>query len=532
MTRLSIILKHIPAITILGALSCVSRFAGSPSPAVNIWALSSRAQQPPSAVVRSPTANSGAPPDVQQSRIAPSDQAADSGPRSAPRNAPSDQAVDSKPPPSSNPSSSTAHPPGSSAPPASEAQPSINTAAETHVTFTDSAVSANPPTIADVEFRTFTLPFGCQLSGIDDNGDVAAVGGGFNVGFVLHKGDKSTSLIWSGLAPTGHMLLAMNSKGDIYTNGYTNVTNNALFLYNSRDKSFSPVNLPFTRLTAADSNGHVAANGAVVSVSVGAPGTLEAPTDRPAVKAIECSGKSQTVINGMNNLEQVVGTCGGEGGRGFMYDGKTNSIKWIEFPDAFSTTPIAINDNGTIVGSYVRNLHHAGVSFSRGFVYSGGEFHELIPANELTQSAKSFRYAPRAINNRGEIVGVAVVDGRNRSFLAVARGSKILSMFDALTGPLSKPPEVTLTAGDDPNLPRPYGKMTSGSGVVEWRYEGKSVRPTISGSRTYLGYNDMGSWFVDDTFVYVFNASNQTIVSYFHDQPRSIKATKAGVGGQ
>ena len=61
--------------------------------------------------------------------------------------------------------------------------------------------------------------------------------------------------------------------------------------------------------------------------------------------SIPCPGAQ---ITGINDLEQIVGTCGSSG---FIFDLSTGSFTLVNVPGAVSTMPTDINDAGQIVGT-------------------------------------------------------------------------------------------------------------------------------------------------------------------------------------
>ena len=102
-----------------------------------------------------------------------------------------------------------------------------------------------------------------------------------------------------------------------------------------------------------------------------------------------------TVLTGINKWNSIVGAYSASYGafqEGFKYRG--GSFLPIRFPGAAQTVPMAINDNGVIVGQYVNgNLENP----PHGFLYQGGNYKTLDIAGGGPTELQD-------INNSGEIV--------------------------------------------------------------------------------------------------------------------------------
>ena len=112
-------------------------------------------------------------------------------------------------------------------------------------------------------------------------------------------------------------------------------------------------------------------------------------------RTIDVPGATNTHLNGINNLGQVVGTFVQDRiGYGFLFDGETFTT--LTFPGANHTAAKGINDTGQIVGSYGSLTFRLG---EHGFLFDDGEYTTLdVPGGLLTM--------PEDINNEGQIAGV------------------------------------------------------------------------------------------------------------------------------
>jgi hypothetical protein len=117
-----------------------------------------------------------------------------------------------------------------------------------------------------------------------------------------------------------------------------------------------------------------------------------------------------TVIHGINNWNSAVGTYDGTDGKGHSFKRYSNGsfVDLPEYPYAIShwghsTSAVAINDSGVIVGSYADGtLIRSGTKHVEGFIYRNGQWATLdYPDPETTQTWLV------GISNAGVIVGSA-----------------------------------------------------------------------------------------------------------------------------
>jgi probable HAF family extracellular repeat protein len=106
---------------------------------------------------------------------------------------------------------------------------------------------------------------------------------------------------------------------------------------------------------------------------------------------IDVPTAGRTEASGINDAGQIVGTCAGCEGGGFLFEGGTFTA--IDVPGALGTEASGINDVGQIVGSFAgsEGLIH-------GFLFESGTFTTIdVPGAPNTIA--------RGINNAGRIVG-------------------------------------------------------------------------------------------------------------------------------
>jgi probable HAF family extracellular repeat protein len=107
-------------------------------------------------------------------------------------------------------------------------------------------------------------------------------------------------------------------------------------------------------------------------------------------RIIEVPGETEVFARGINNRGAIVGYASDANSRQGGFIAFDHFLGQINFPESLTTIPIGINDRGDIVGNLV-----AGNGVHSGFLLSKGQF-TLFPD-----------IGPEAINNRGDIVGVA-----------------------------------------------------------------------------------------------------------------------------
>lgn len=178
---------------------------------------------------------------------------------------------------------------------------------------------------------------------------------------------------------------------------------------------YSGGGLSYWRPSGAVSSGFIARNNNGVSAGWYTDSSgqshaflLKGSTFTPIVDPKAVSGS--TVIHGINNWNSAVGTYSSADGKGHSFKRYSNGnfTDLPEYPYAIShwghsTTAMAINDSGVIVGSYADGtLIRSGTKHVEGFIYRNGQWATLdYPDPNTTQTSLV------GISNAGMIVGFA-----------------------------------------------------------------------------------------------------------------------------
>jgi hypothetical protein len=417
--------------------------------------------------------------------------------------------------------------------------------------------------------RLIPLPFGdIKVVGLDDAGDLAMSN------FVYRPGDKSIELF---RAPDGSLanVLAMNSKGEIFgvltkpsvrpdlvpAAQYKNATNRAFFVYDVRNKTYSPVNVfvgeshdIYANQMVAFNNQHqfVTQTGNYGTLPVGPPGTTSPPKEGGQGGQFTCPDRGNTLANSINDSGQISGVCQYTHSpqhasfEGFVYSIATGKVSLIRFsPGPPAITGAAINDSGLI----------AVLASGGAYLYDGRSFLP-IPF----RGAGLGRHI--AFGNHGDLVGlsqppyvsissptdhtasqfVQALDKTNRSFLSAA-SDRARKRRDAESSSLELMKKTGIL---DPNFPHPmgvinlfgdeqgkviniglnqFGSANTDPRHLEWRYSGSQPEIAYIGRAEYLGFDAEGSWFEteNDHMPYIWNAKTQTIVSPLHPPAGPLK---------
>ncbi len=110
--------------------------------------------------------------------------------------------------------------------------------------------------------------------------------------------------------------------------------------------------------------------------------------------SLDCAARTVTAANGVNNVGQIVGTCGAEG---FVYDMYLQTFTPVHYPDASTTTPNAINDAGTIVGYYTDPVNGQ----DHGFELTGTSYIQVEPQNSASTQLEGITYGGNILLNAG-----------------------------------------------------------------------------------------------------------------------------------
>jgi hypothetical protein len=407
-------------------------------------------------------------------------------------------------------------------------------------------------------FLGVTLPFHCQLTDINDQGDIIASYDRY-AGFIFQKGDGSVAVL---IGPKPGMPevvpIALNNKGQVLVAPAGTPARGASHLYDLHDKTFTPIGqigqvsgigIGNIIITGFNDAGQLIGMlqgpkdiydasalyeiGVYGTPAIGFPGAAAAPTSPGSFVALRAPNGGRIRPAAINNRGQIVGVCteSARGKRlvGFVYDTASDTWKTFSYPGSKMTEPTAINDDGMIAGSCELKTGRCG------FVYDGAQFTRLYPGNgEPAKGAEA--YVPLGLNNRGDLVGES---GNLASFISTPAGGSAPAIADAMGAyDLSAPrpagkmpalhrPDKPPVRIKDPNLP--LAEESCGSSracVLRYTYGlgDKSIVPVLklvhfqeSDDCSYLGFDDAhGSLFLDvaDGHVYAYSRRTNT-VSWF-----------------
>ena len=151
---------------------------------------------------------------------------------------------------------------------------------------------------------------------------------------------------------------------------------------------------------------YIGSNGVFHGFFVDAAFGLYAPIDDPLAGTTSSGNGEGTYAQGINNAHQIVGYYVDSSHRyhGFLY--ANGSYFPLDFPSATATRALGINDAGQIVGAYDNASGHPG------FLYANGVYTSIDDPLAGPMPGQG-TYAAAGINNTGHIVGY-YVDGSSK----------------------------------------------------------------------------------------------------------------------
>jgi len=151
---------------------------------------------------------------------------------------------------------------------------------------------------------------------------------------------------------------------------------------------------------------YIGSNGVFHGFFVDAAFGLYAPIDDPLAGTTSSGNGEGTYAQGINNAHQIVGYYVDSSHRyhGFLY--ANGSYFPLDFPSATATRALGINDAGQIVGAYDNASGH------HGFLYANGVYTSIDDPLAGPMPGQG-TYAAAGINNTGHIVGY-YVDGSSK----------------------------------------------------------------------------------------------------------------------
>src|SRR5438552_3540488 len=152
-------------------------------------------------------------------------------------------------------------------------------------------------------------------------------------------------------------------------------------------------------------------------------GPTSSPTITPIVFGANITGIPGDGLNGINKWGTIVGLGVVNNS---VYHGfkrwNTGTTHTLDFPGASFTTPLGINDNGTVVGAY-----DGADGLTHGFIFNNGQWATL----DYPQASYT---ALVGITNAGKIIGNAFVNSSQTPFLYDNGTFKVISVPNSAPG--------------------------------------------------------------------------------------------------
>ena len=173
--------------------------------------------------------------------------------------------------------------------------------------------------------------------------------------------------------------------------------------------------VPGTSLVARNDHGTSLGYGATGPILVSGTTITPVPLNVP---------NGGILVNGMNIWDTIVGqysTLDHSRLHGFKRwsDGTVHTLDFPGVPPTpAGTEPVAVNDNGTVVGSYVAP------GLTHGFIFHEGQWATLDYPNAIATSLVG-------ISNAGKIIGNAQINGVTKAFLYENGAFKVISAPNA-----------------------------------------------------------------------------------------------------
>jgi probable HAF family extracellular repeat protein len=203
---------------------------------------------------------------------------------------------------------------------------------------------------------------------------------------------------------------------------------------------------------------------------------------------------TSTSIGGINDEGQVVGSYDG-GAYGFIYSDGTYTT--ISDPTGAGTQANAINDNDEIIGGYQTGNIVANGEF-HGFLYSDGTYATMNDpsAPAVGQFTTATETLPVAINNNGEVVGFyTLTNGASVDFL-YSDGTYTTISDPLAVGPIFNPEFASYIGINDQN--QIVGIYDASTGIEGFLYSNgtyTTISDPLGGETIPQGINDSGEIF-------------------------------------
>ena len=193
-------------------------------------------------------------------------------------------------------------------------------------------------------------------------------------------------------------------------------------------------------------------------------------------------------LTGINDLGMIVGFVQfSNGGFGFLYNVQTGVFTEVNYPGASTTLCYAINNAGTIVGSFLSGAPY------EGFALIGSNYHLIEPPGS-TQAIAS------GITASGQVVGNSLLTGDvNFNFLFNGRRYRQLIPRASIRGAILDgiSPSGTALTGYSSTLGGYAGFLLQNKVLTVLRF------PTATGTvaRAVSDTGEVVGWFLDSAFV-------------------------------
>lgn len=204
-------------------------------------------------------------------------------------------------------------------------------------------------------------------------------------------------LVPRGVNDYGTVVGEAQDDGDFSVGGFTRSSGGGVSYYqhNSTDTFFTD------RTNGGVTIGVTGGGQSALGNMTGTPFTLKGSTFTPLTMTIGGKTYSKFTVWGTNSWGTTVGTYADSSDypHGFKRFSNGNTVG-LDYPGAAETMATAINDNGTIVGSYSKSLPPN--AWWHGFIYSNGKWATLNYPNSTLETMLS------GISNGNLIVGTTV----------------------------------------------------------------------------------------------------------------------------
>ena len=409
------------------------------------------------------------------------------------------------------------------------------------------AQNAEPIATQKYQVRLLSLPFHARLVGMDDAGDVVAQAA--NAGFIWRPGDTTVEL-WPTPDNSGGTVqpFAMNGRGEVVVQffpkeGQVLPWGTSQFIFSNQNRTFRPYgNTQYTRgcdsaVSAYNNSGQMFCGVEVTQIivpSLGPVGSFDLPPALPSITKVACPDHGPAIALGENDKGKFVGSCLSNCisqdpkcreilQHGFIYDSTSGTMSVLDYPGAFKTIANTITDAGIVIGTYQAKGSHGA------FSYDGARFTDLEgtdadkPGVRIPMDAELF-----VGNSLGAIIGIP---RSGQTYIAVPFGRAFPKVAETLDSTRvwgmahrSKTLHVASVNKPDPNFGFNSSEYSGHGFALHWSYTRSDGEPNLNEGE-YVGFNEQGSWFVQDGFLYRWNTQSKTFTCVLENAPGDLHKT-------